>query len=130
MHMVTPWRSMRSIAATGSKPVVGVTTLVAPSARNGSRPLMPPMWKSGMPESQTSSAPARISPIQLSRARDEVAVREHGALRPAGRARRVTHERRVVLGQLCLLGARRGGGDAFLVGAGLDQRTAPESRRM
>ncbi len=66
MHMVTPWRSIRSIAGTGSKPVVGVTTLVAPRARNGSSPLMPPMWKSGMPESQTSSAPARISPIQLS----------------------------------------------------------------
>ena len=29
-------------------------------------PLMPPMWNSGCPESQTSSAPARISWIQLS----------------------------------------------------------------
>ncbi len=40
--------------------------LVAPSVRNGSSPLMPPMWNSGWPESQTSSGPAPISWIQLS----------------------------------------------------------------
>ena len=40
--------------------------LVAPSARKGSMPLIPPMWNSGCPESHTSSAPARISWIQLS----------------------------------------------------------------
>ena len=65
MHMVTPCRAIRSSAASGSKPVVGVTTLVAPRVRNGSRPLMPPMWNSGCPESHTSSSPARISWIQL-----------------------------------------------------------------
>src|SRR5439155_5443044 len=50
----------------GSNAVLGVTMHVAPRVRNGSSPLMPPMWNSGWPESQTSSSPARISWIQLS----------------------------------------------------------------
>ena len=66
MHMVTACASISPSADSGSKPVVGSTTLVAPSVRNGSSPLMPPMWNSGCPESQTSSSPARISWIQLS----------------------------------------------------------------
>ena len=48
-----------------SKDPLGVTMLVAPRTRNGSSPLMPPMWNSGWPDSQTSSSPARISWIQL-----------------------------------------------------------------
>ena len=65
MHIVTACSSMRRTAACGSKPVVGVMIAFAPSARNGSIPLIPPMWKSGWPESQTSSAVAPISWIQL-----------------------------------------------------------------
>ena len=66
MHIVTACSSMSRTAASGSKPVVGVITALAPSARNGSIPLIPPMWNSGCPESQTSSAVAPISWIQLS----------------------------------------------------------------
>ncbi len=44
-------------------------------------------------------------------------MREHRALRPAGRTRRVTDERGVVLGQPRLLGARRRLADPLLVGA-------------
>ena len=69
---------------------------LAPSARNGSIPLIPPMWKSGWPESQTSSAVAPISWIQLQRGGDEVGVGEDRALRAAGRARRVAEQRGVV----------------------------------
>ena len=66
MHMVTACSSMSRIASAGSNAVLGVTMHVAPRVRNGSSPLMPPMWNSGWPESQTSSSPARISWIQLS----------------------------------------------------------------
>ena len=91
------------------------TTAVAPSTRNGSRPLMPPMWNSGRPESQTSSAPAPhlVDPAQ--RARDEVAVAS--APRPSGgrSCPTCTHERSVVLGQLRRAPAR--GGERALVRA-------------
>ena len=61
MHIVTSCSSISRTAAAGSKPVVGVMTAFAPRARNGSIPLIPPMWKSGWPDSQTSSAVAPIS---------------------------------------------------------------------
>ena len=66
MHIVTACSAIRRMAFAASNPAVGTTTLVAPSVRNGNSPLMPPMWNSGWPESQTSSAPACISWIQLS----------------------------------------------------------------
>ena len=47
MHIVTACSSIRRTAWCGSKPVVGVMTAFAPSARNGSIPLIPPMWNSG-----------------------------------------------------------------------------------
>ena len=67
MHIVTAWRSMSRTAASGGRsPVVGAITAFAPSARNGSIPAHPPMWKSGWPDSHTSRGVAPISWIQLS----------------------------------------------------------------
>ena len=47
MHIVTRCSSISSSAASGSNEVVGVMITVAPSTRNGSNPLIPPMWNSG-----------------------------------------------------------------------------------
>ena len=47
MHIVTRCSSISSSAALGSNEVVGVMITVAPSTRNGSSPLIPPMWNSG-----------------------------------------------------------------------------------
>ena len=43
MHIVAACSSISRTAAAGSKPVVGVITAFAPSARKGSIPLIPPM---------------------------------------------------------------------------------------
>ena len=43
MHIVTPCASIRPSIASGSNVVLGVMITVAPSTRNGSSPLIPPM---------------------------------------------------------------------------------------
>ena len=103
MHIVTSWRASSASALSGSKPVVGVITPVAPSTRNGSRPLMPPIWNIGWPDSQTSSAAGAHLVNPAERARDEVAVTEHRTLWSPGRAGRVAEQREVVLEQWRLL---------------------------